>query len=157
MLKSERLTRDLQMACFQHADSSKNQSIKIIICLFSAFYARISKSIQSFAHEMTTVLPRMAETEQTFPVGVHFLVLLAAKSAFFLTDLDLSAQIRPFPVWSYTKERPCRVTVLRSSRCGTAGCPGGCCPVPPPPSGSARRAPGRPGQSSRGQACTCSG
>ena len=71
MLKSERLTRDLQMACFQHADSSKNQSIKIIICLFSAFYARISKSIQSFAHEMTTVLPRMAETEQTFPVGVQ--------------------------------------------------------------------------------------
>ena len=70
MLKSERLTRDFQMACFQHADSSKNQSIKIIICLFSAFYARISKSIQSFAHEMTTVLPRMAETEQTFSVGV---------------------------------------------------------------------------------------
>ena len=26
MLKSERLTRDLQMACYQHADSSKNQS-----------------------------------------------------------------------------------------------------------------------------------
>jgi hypothetical protein len=26
MLKSERLTRDFQMACFQHADSSKSQS-----------------------------------------------------------------------------------------------------------------------------------
>ena len=70
MLKSERLTRDLQMACYQHADSSKKQSNKIIICLFSAFYARISKSIQSFAHEMTTVLPRMAETGLTFSVGV---------------------------------------------------------------------------------------
>ena len=50
MLKSERLTRDLQMACFQHADSSKNQSIKIIICLFSAFYARISKKIFNPLH-----------------------------------------------------------------------------------------------------------
>ena len=71
MLKSERWTRNFQMACIQHADSFKNQGAKEIINLFSAFYACISKSFRTFAPDNNNRVSSIAEIGLTFPVGVQ--------------------------------------------------------------------------------------
>lgn len=71
MLKSERRTIDFQMACIQHNTGSKNQSANVIINLFSAFYACVSKRFRIFAPDDHYRVPNRAEKGKTFSVGVQ--------------------------------------------------------------------------------------
>jgi hypothetical protein len=97
MLKSERLTRDFQMACFWHAESSKNQSAKETISLFSAFYACTSKRFRIFAPDNNNRVPNMAEIGLTFSVGVQNkkkMHRILSCASFFYCCLFYSATLR---------------------------------------------------------------
>jgi hypothetical protein len=71
MLKTERNAKNFQMACSQHFGYAKTNGNLKIINLFSAFYARISKSFRTFAPENNNRVPNMAEAGKIFSVGVQ--------------------------------------------------------------------------------------